>query len=402
MKHSLAHELESGTKTAAIKVNIIRNFILKSTYTLAELSRDMDLSIPTVTKLLGDLLDDGFIIDSGKQETSGGRRPNRYGLNPDSGYFMGVDIRDFSVNMALVNLNGKVVFSDFDIPFIENDPHKGINLLCDIISSFLDRLPVSRDKVLNIGVSISGRVNTKTGMSYTRYFSHEQSLSEVLHEKLDIIATLDNDSRTMLYGEFLNGCVKDEKNVLFVNVSWGLGAGIITDGVLYYGKSGFSGEIGHMNVFDNEKMCHCGKKGCLETEASGYYLYNQIIEEMATGHSSVLQSTLAERGDITLTDIINATLDGDLLAIETVEKLGHTLGKHLGSLINLFNPELVVIGGSVARVGDYLLLPIRSAARKHSLNLVGKDTLIRMSTLGDKAGVTGSCMLARGKMLDMI
>jgi glucokinase-like ROK family protein len=402
MKHSLTHELESGAKNASIKVNIIRNFILKETYTLAELSRDMDLSVPTVTKLVGDLLDDGFVVDSGKQETAGGRRPSKYGLNPDSGYFMGVDIRDFSVNMALINLNGVVVFSELDIPFSESDPHEGITLLCKIISGFLDRLPVSRDMVLNVGVNISGRVNSKTGMSYTQYFFHEQSLSDVLQDRLGLTTTIDNDSRSMLYGEFMSGCVKDEKNVLFINISWGLGSGIITDGIMYYGKSGFSGEIGHMSVFDNEILCHCGKKGCLETQASGYYIYNQVVDKIAAGNSSILQNILNKSAKITLNDIIDAALNGDLLTMEVVEEVGFTLGKSIASLINLFNPELVIIGGSVARAGDCLLFPIKSAVRKHSLNLVGKDTVIKESILGDKAGVIGACLLARSKMLNMI
>jgi predicted NBD/HSP70 family sugar kinase len=206
----------------------------------------------------------------------------------------------------------------------------------------------------------------------------------------------------MAYGEFMNGVVKGEKNILFVNISWGLGLGIITDGKLYYGKSGFSGEFGHLGVFDNEVICHCGKKGCLETEASGSYIYRKFMEKVADGNSTILDERLKKGDMIIQEDILEAALKDDMLAIELIEEVGNTLGKHIAGLINLFNPELVIIGGAVAQTGDYLLLPIKSAIKKYSLNLVSKDTAIKLSKLGDRAGVVGACMLARSKMLGLI
>jgi predicted NBD/HSP70 family sugar kinase len=206
----------------------------------------------------------------------------------------------------------------------------------------------------------------------------------------------------MAYGEFMSGAIKGEKNILFVNVSWGLGLGIITDGKLYYGKSGFSGEFGHLCVFENEVICHCGKKGCLETQASGSYIYRRFMEKVAEGNSTSLEKRINKGEPIIQEDILEAALNEDMLAIELIEEVGNTLGKHIAGLINLFNPELVIIGGAVALTGDYLLLPIKSAVKKYSLNLVSKDTTIKLSKLGDKAGVIGACMLARSKMLGLI
>ena len=214
--------------------------------------------------------------------------------------------------------------------------------------------------------------------------------------------TIDNDSRSMAYGEYINGVVNGEKNILFVNVSWGLGLGIFIDGKLYYGKSGFAGEFGHLNAFDNEILCHCGKKGCLETQASGSFIYRRFLEKVAEGNSSILEKRIKDGEAIIQEDILDAAMKEDMLAIELIEEVGNTLGKHIAGLINLFNPELVIIGGVVALTGDYLLLPIRSAVKKYSLNLVSKDTSIKLSKLGDKAGVVGACMLARSKMLGFI
>ena len=155
-------------------------------------------------------------------------------------------------------------------------------------------------------------------------------------------------------------------------------------------------------MFDNEIICHCGKKGCLETEASGSYIYRRFLEKMAEGNSSILDQRVKNGEKVTLEHILEAALNEDMLAIELVEEVGNNLGKQIAGLINLFNPELVVVGGSLAQTGDYLLLPIRSAVKRHSLNLVSRDTQIKLSKLGDNAGVIGACLLARSKMLGII
>jgi transcriptional regulator of PTS gene len=402
MKHSFIEDLELGSKNALLKINIIRYYINNGENTLAELGKEMDVSVPTITKLVSELIEEGFVIDFGKVETTGGRRPNIYGLNPDSGYFLGVDIKRFRINIALINFKGEIIESKYSIPFSYENTQDSFDKLCVIINDFVKQLSVPKKKILSAGINISGRVNTETGHSYSLYYFSEKPLTETFQERLGLHVTIDNDSRSMAYGEYVSGTVKNEKNVIFVNVSWGLGLGIITDGKLYYGKSGFSGEFGHLSVFENEILCHCGKKGCLETEASGSYIYRKFMERVTEGNSSILEKKIKKGESITQEDIINAALKEDMLAIELVEEVGYTLGKHIAGLINLFNPELVIIGGVLAMTEDYLLLPIRSAVKKYSLNLVSKDTTIKLSKLGDKAGVVGACMLARGKMLGTV
>ncbi|HPC26106.1 MAG TPA: ROK family protein, partial [Paludibacteraceae bacterium] len=308
----------------------------------------------------------------------------------------------FRINLALINFKGEMVDSKLSIPFNYENTQESFDTVCKIIDDFVNQLSIPKSKILSVGVNISGRVNTQTGMSYSYYFFKEEPLTEIFQQRLGLHVTIDNDSRAMAYGEFMKGDVKNEKNVLFVNVSWGLGLGIIVDGKLYYGKSGFSGEFGHISAFENEILCHCGKKGCLETQASGSYIYRKFIEKVKEGNSSILAGRIKKGESITQEDILEAALNEDMLAIELVEEVGYTLGKHIAGLINLFNPELVIIGGVVAMTGDYLLLPIKSAVKKYSLNLVNKDTTIKLSKLGDLAGVIGACMLARSKMLELI
>ena len=253
---------------------------------------------------------------------------------------------------------------------------------------------------MNICVDISGRVNPESGYSYSIFNFSEQPLSEALTNRIGYPVCIDNDTRALTYGEYIKGCVNGEKDVIFVNVSWGLAIGIIIDGKIYCGKSGFAGEFGHIPAFDNEILCHCGKKGCLETEASGRALHRILIERVKNGETSILSKKIAEGKQITLGEIINAINREDPLCIEILEEIGQKLGKQIASVINVFNPELVIIGGRLSLTEDYLTEPIKSAIRKYSLNLVNKDSIIAVSKLKDKAGVIGACMLARSRMFE--
>lgn len=206
----------------------------------------------------------------------------------------------------------------------------------------------------------------------------------------------------MTYGEYMKGVVQGEKNILFVNMAWGLGLGIIIDGNLYYGKSGFSGELGHFCMFENEVLCHCGKKGCLETEASGSAFHRILMERYREGSNTILAGKLDSGEEISLGDLLEAVRKEDVLCIDILEKMGVNLGKGIAGLMNIFNPELVILGGTLSLAGEYISLPIKSAIRKYSLNLVNQDTEIKISKLGERAGAFGACLLSRSKLLGMI
>lgn len=401
MAQALLKEIEIGSKNALLKKRIITHYIYSGNSTLTDLSKELDLSVPTVTKFVSEMCEEGYINEYGKLETTGGRHPILYGLNPESGYFIGVDIKKFAVNISLINFKGDMVDLKMDIPYkLENTP-EALEELCRIISNFIKKTKIKTDKILNININISGRVNPELGYSFSHFNFSERPLAEILTEKIGYQISIDNDTRAMTYGEFLRGCVKGEKDIIFVNISWGLGIGIIIDGKVYTGKSGFSGEFGHVNVFDNEILCHCGKKGCLETEASGSALHRILLERIKNGASSILSNRINTcETPLTLDEIIAAVNKEDLLCIEIVEEIGQKLGKHIAGLINIFNPELVIIGGTLSQTEDYITQPIKSAIRKYSLNLVNKDSVITTSKLKGEAGVIGACMLARSRMFE--
>ena len=400
MKTSFLNNIDG--KNAFLKKSIIALCINEGDYSLADLSKELNTSVPTITKLVGELIDEGFLTDMGKQGTSGGRRPSIYGLNPSAGYFVGTEVRRNSISVAVTNFKGQLIDYHEEVPFSLENSEKSFRSLCSYLLGLIEKIDISREEVLAFGFNLSGRVNNETGYCFTYFIGEDRPIASFLEDELKRPVFVENDSRAMTYGEYISGIANNEEDMLFINVSWGLGMGMITDGKLSYGKSGFSGEIGHFPLLDNDQICHCGKTGCLETGASGSAIYRIFTEKLRDGRESTLAERFANGEDITLDDILNAANEEDVLAIEVIEEIGSVLGRAIAGLINLFNPELVVIGGIVSKVKEYLLLPIRSAIQKHSLNMVNKDTTIKLSKLGEKAGPIGACMLSRSKLLGLI
>lgn len=391
---------DKSPKNIQIKKDIITHFITSGNDTIAELAKELDLSVPTVTKFIVELTDQGLIDEFGKIHTPGGRHPSVYGLRPSSAYFVGVDMSRHHLNIALMDFTGNIVSNQMGIPYTYENTPDSFDILCGYIQNFIDRTGNLKQKIFNINLNISGRVNPESGYSYSSFYFSEHPISETLTNKLNFKVGIDNDTRAMAYGEYMKGVVDGEQNVIFVNISWGLGIGIIIDGKPYYGTSGFSGEFGHFPIFENEILCHCGKKGCLETEASGMAIHRMILERANQGESTILTEMVKEIDKLTLTDIIKATNQEDPLCIEIMEEVGYKLGKYIAGLINIFNPELVIIGGQVAETEGFIMLPIRSAIKKYSLNLVNKDTRIVTSKLKNKAGIIGACMIARSRLFN--
>lgn len=398
MGQALLADIQKGLKTALMKQRIITHLIYKGTTTITDLSRSMGLSVPTVTKFIDELCADGYVNDCGKLETAGGRHPSLYGLNADSGYFVGVDLKKDSLNMALINFKGDVINIEMKVPFKQDNTMDCVDRLAEEIRRFISSLSVDTNKILNVCVGMSGRVNPNIGCNYTRLnFGEEHPISALLAERLHLNVCIDNDSRAMAYGEFIKRSDGCPRNLIFINVNWGLGMAIIVDGKMYDGMSGFSGEFGHNYGYDNQQICECGKKGCIETEVSCSALYRKFIERVRAGENSVLTQE-KPIDEITVDDIISVVKREDVLAIELVEEIGAKLGRHVSDLINIFNPEQVIIGGELSRAGNYLLPPIISAVRRYTLNLMYPNADIVLSELQDKANAIGSALLARSKL----
>lgn len=381
-----------------IKDVILRHCIRHGNQMIPQMAAALGYSVPTVAKYVGEMISEGYFIECGKMDSHRGRKPVIYGVNPSACYFVGVDIARFALTLGLMNLTGEIVYENTITDFNFDNTPATLDRVCHCIGEFLSQSEIDISKVSMVNINISGRVNSHTGESYSifNFEENDEPLATIFSEKIGLPVRIENDTRAMTYGELAAGNARGFRNTLFVNASWGIGLGIIINGELYYGRHGYSGEVGHMNVYNNEIMCHCGKKGCLETEVSGSAIHRKLLERIRQGQASVLSPRVAHGQTISTFDIVcAATRNEDPLCIELIEQTGAELGRQLANLINIFNPEAVVVGGVLALADEYFLPPIRSAIRKYSLKLMCKDIEVFVSANPQRVGMIGACMVAR-------
>ena len=386
-------------KNSLIKRNIIAHMALNGECTLSELTRELHISVPTITKLVQELVDETIVCDLGKVETPGGRRPNVFGLANSAIYFAGVNVGRDNMSYLITDLQNNIIKQQFDTSFELLDRSQCLEKICANIERFIATCGIDRGKILGLGVGITGRVNPDTGRSYKYFTSSEQSLRDLLEHRIGIRVLLENDTRARCYAEYTCSKSKDDKNLLYLHLGRGVAIGIVTDGKLYYGKSGFAGEFGHIPFLDNEIICSCGKKGCLETEVSGIAIEEKIVRKIESGVNTILREKYDRQEPIHIDDIIAAAKNDDNLSIELIEEAGEKVGKAVAFLINTFNPETVIVGGNLAAAGDYIMLPLKSSTNKYSLNLVFKDTKFRLSKMTENANAWGVAMLIRNKII---
>ena len=388
------------SRYAAEKKTILTLCEKGDTFSLADLARELGTSIPKITRIVTEMEQAGILSDWGKQESATGRRPSLYGLNPAAGYFIGIEVSQDTLALAVTDFTGRTLHFQDGIAYTLTNMEESVLGLCAAVKRQTRKYHLEPSLVRAVGVNLTGRVNHQTGYSYSYYISEEKPIRAILEAGFGRPVFIENDSRGMAFGEYMSGIAGDARTVLFLNVGWGLGMGMVLDGKLFNGKSGFSGEIGHFPLLDNHQICRCGKVGCLETGASGLALHRLIGEQLAKGHPSILSAAYAAGKEITLNDILDAVAREDVTAIEGVEQVGSTLGRAVAGLINLFNPDVVVIGGRLSVTEQYLMPPLLSAVNRLSLNLVNNDTVIKVSRLGNKAGAVGASLLAKHRLLN--
>lgn len=389
-------------KNSLIKRNIIAYMAVNGECTLSELTKELHISVPTITKLVQELVEESIVTDLGKVETLGGRRPNIFGLANSAIYFAGVNVSRDSITLLITDLQNNIIkeesFPDFELL----DRPQCMERICSVIENFINTCGIDRGKILGVGVCMPGRVNPETGRSYKYFTLNEESLRDTIEHRIGLRVLLENDTRARCYAEYTCGKSKDESNVIYLHLGRGVAIGIVVDGKLYYGKSGFAGEFGHIPFFNNELICSCGKKGCLETEVSGMALEEKMSRLIESGVNTILREQYDREKSIHIDDIIAAARNDDNLSIELIEEAGEKTGKAVAFLINIFNPETVIVGGNLAAAGDYIMLPLKSATNKYSLNLVYKDTKFRISKMSENVNASwGVAMLIRNKIIGL-
>lgn len=401
MNQDIIKYIRKINKKPSVQRRLLEQFISKGASTIPELSKGIGVSLPTATNALNELMAQGLVKEVGKKADSAGRIPMVYDLEPTAGYFIGVNPEMNFLALAVSDFCGNLITEKQRVPYIYEDTPENLEQLGTLVNNYIDSLPIKREEILEVCVNVAERVNPFEGRAYNRFTFLKEPLTEKLVQMISLPTCIENDTRSMTYAEYIKGCSKGLKDVIFVNVCWGLGIGIIIEGKLYYGKSGYSGEFGHMTAYNNDIICHCGKIGCVETETSGRALKRKLTEKILAGKPSILSDKVVNRKEeLTLQDILDAIAKEDVLSLATLQHIADELGKQLAGIINIFNPEMLVIGGEMSATGDYLTLPVNMGIKKYSLNIMNEDSQIVTSTLKGQAGVIGACLIARSKLLE--
>ena len=401
MRDELLKHIRNINKKSSVQGRILEQFVSQGTYTIPEMSKAVGVSLPTATSAINELIKAGLVREVGKKDISSGRIPMAYDLVPTAGYFVGVNPEMDCLALAASDFCGNLITEKVRVPYTYENTPENLEQMAKIINDFIATLPFAKEEILQICVNIAERVNPFEGNAYNMFTFLEESLTSKLTKLIQIPVCIENDTRSMTFAEFIKGRSKGLKNVIFANVCWGLAIGIIIDGKLYYGKSGYSGEFGHMTAYNNNIICHCGKIGCIETEVSGRALKRKLTEKISNGKTSILSDkVLNQKKELTLQDLLDAIDKEDVLSLATLQNIADELGKQLAGVINIFNPEMLVIGGEMSATGDYLTLPARMGIKKFSLNIVNEDSQIVTSSLKGLAGITGACLMARHRLLN--
>ncbi len=385
-------------KKTSHKKQILRAIYFSGPLSNSELSKLIKLSTPKINSLLVELIEDGLVTDLGRGDSSGGRRPNIYGLVEDGFYVVGITINITRTIISIFNANNQEVSGPHYFPIKLRSDIKVFNEVNRELEKVVQESNISRNKILVAGIELPGLINQKQGINKT-YFPHVTNLYEELVQLFGIPVYFNHDSKVRTFAEQHFGLAKNKKNVLMLQADWGLGLGIIIDGKLYAGKSGYSGEFGHLPIADNGILCACGKQGCLETIASATAVARMAKEGIRKGSSSLIQELVKDDIDqIEISHVIQAANSGDQFAISLFSDVGYWLGRGIAYLIQIFNPELIIIGGRVAEASQFISAPIQQAIHTFSNQDISNDMEIKFSELGSKAGTMGAAAYALEKI----
>ncbi len=361
---------------------IMQTMMGKGPITLSEITHNTNMSLPVVTDIVADLCKMDKLIEVNDLETTGlGRPPTLYKLNPKSGYTIGLDLGRISTNIILLDFAQNKIYEKHFESILALDLKEVIKNIEKEITIILNKFKISKKELLGLGIALPGLVQGNLGKSYTYLKVKNGTLKEYLEKKFGIIVRIEHDVKSMTLGELYYGSLRNEKNALYINYGWGLGLGILINSQIYYGNNGFSGEFGHIPMVTNGALCYCGKHGCLETLSSGRAIIEEIKEKLKAGASSKLTSYNSNIDKIDLNDILKASNNGDLFSIEILDQAGKYLGIGIAQLINIFNPELIVIGGMFSQVANYLLDSLKNNAMKHSLIKLNENIKFGISEL---------------------
>ena len=382
------------------KRKIIKNLFLYGAMTNTDLGQFVKLSTPKIISLLNELKAEGLVEELGQGNSSGGRRPNLYGNKEDAFYIIGISINIYKTSVSIFNAKNQKVTDDQILTLTISHGTSIIDPIVDFTENVIREKQIPREKILGIGIEMPGMVDSETGINKT-YMVSDQPVAEVFRKKFGMEVLIENDAKARAFAELRFGLAHGRKNILAIHLDWGIGLGIIVNGKLYKGRDGFAGEFGHLPMVDNGILCKCGKQGCLETIASGTAIARMAKEGMETGRSTFLgELSDHDQENNEIRKVVQAATMGDQYSISILANVGHWLGKGLAYLIQIFNPELIILGGRMSEANQFILPPIQQSIQIFCNPELGNEIEIKVSELGSKAGIQGVATLFLEHVLD--
>lgn len=309
------------------------------------------------------------------------------------------------IDLGGTNLKGSLFSENFEwveTIVLPSEADKGAGVVIEHIHQLIELLLAkSPEQVLSIGIGVPRLLDKEAGISrFSPNFTNWENVpvTKLVHEKFQIPTFIDNDVRVNLYGEWHFGAGKEKENVVLLTLGTGVGAGIVVDNHVLYGKTGSAGEVGHMNMYREGRPCKCGSSGCFSRYVSATGIVMTAKEKLGTHPDSLL----AKVEDLTTKMISDAYDQGDQLAIEIYQETGELLGFGLGNILNLYNPEILIIGGGVSKAGERLLAYARETVAKHSLQISYDTCEIVTASLSDKAGMIGAAYYGANQLIERL
>ncbi|KIO75832.1 ROK family transcriptional regulator [Pedobacter lusitanus] len=379
-----------------LRVDIIKQLYYKNPLSLTELSKLTHKSLPLVTKVVNELVDEGYVQEQGLGPSTGGRRASLFLLNLEKQrYVVSVATDQFTARMIIYDLANNIIHPVEMMELDLADDPEAVDKLVSFIHKNIIASGLDQKNLLGVGIGMPGFISSEEGANYSNLKTNDGShLGKYLRDKLKLPVYMDNDSRLIANAELYFGAAVGMKDVMVVNIGWGTGLGMIINGQLYRGNSGYAGEFSHIPLSTNTGvLCSCGKRGCLEVETSLLVMTQKAKAEIEAGAASSMTELFKDEGRNVGEMFLEAARNHDPLAVSILSEAAFHIGKGVATLIHIMNPECIVLSGRGAAAGKILLPPIQQAINEFCIPRIAAQTSVVLSELAADAELLASASL---------
>ena len=366
-----------------------------------EIARLANLSVPTVMKIVDGFIENKIVIESGVGESSGGKPPTLLRFNKSAYYLIGIDTNAVSIVIVVTDLAAGVIYRNSIKSDTSASPEIVISQIIFEIERAIEHLSIPKESILGIGLAVSGVLDKKNGIAmYSPGFEWDNvNVLGPIRSHFNMHVCMNNNSRCMAMAERWFGVAGEVDNFICLNLIYGIGAAIFIDGKLYEGKNETAGEFGHVTMERNGPLCRCGNYGCLETLASAYAIEKKAKVYIENGAATSIAEK-AKNKDIDAKMVFDAAKEGDKLALEIIAEACEYLGIALAGLVNLLNPDTIILSDTIAGSGKIIIDGIQNAFNKRKLKYAGVGTKIITSRLGPDIAAIGATAFLLEKLID--